>query len=81
MRQAMLNISQPNAAGETMLYRFCFFDVEERGAATEELEVRSLIDAMARAQILLKARPQHETIEVWVGNSRAYRARRDRAAA
>ena len=64
-----------------MLYRFCFFDAEERAAASEELEVRSLIDAMARAHMLLKARPQHETIEVWVGNSLVYRARRDRAAA
>ena len=77
----MLNISQPNAVGETMLYRFCFFDAEEHAAATEELEVRSLVDAMARAHMLLKARPQHETIEVWVGNSLAYRVRRDRAAA
>jgi hypothetical protein len=50
-----------------MLYRFCFFDAEEHAAATEELEVRSLIDAMARAHMLLKARPQHETIEVWLG--------------
>jgi hypothetical protein len=75
------HISQRNAAGETMLYRFCFFDAEEHAAATEELEVPSLIDAMARAHMLLKARPQHETIEVWLGNSLAYRARRDRAAA
>jgi hypothetical protein len=77
----MLNISQPNAAGESMLYRFCFFDAKDRAAASEELEARSLIHAIARAHMLLKARPQHEAIEVWIGNSLAYRARQDPAAA
>jgi hypothetical protein len=31
--------------------------------------------------LLLKLRPHHELIEVWLGNRCAYRARRDRAAA
>ncbi len=77
----MLDISQPIAAGDAMLYRFCFLDAQDRAAASEELEVRSLIDAMAKAHMLLKARPQHEAIEVWLGNSLAYRAQKDRAAA
>jgi hypothetical protein len=64
-----------------MLYRFCFFDADDRAAASEELEVRSLLDAMARAHMLLKSRPHHQAIEVWVGNSLTYRARQDRAAA
>ena len=79
--EAMLNISQPIAAGDAMLYRFCFLDAQDHAAASEQLEARSLIDAIARAHMLLKARPQHDAIEVWLGNSLAYRARQDRPAA
>ena len=38
-------------------------------------------DAIARAHMMLKQRPHHEFIEVWLGNRCAYRARRDQAAA
>jgi hypothetical protein len=49
--------------------------------STEEIDARSLIDAIAKAHMMLKSRPHHETVEVWLGNSLAYRARKDRAAA
>jgi hypothetical protein len=64
-----------------MLYRFCFLDPQDRTAVSEEIEVTSLLDAMARAHMLLIQRPHHEAVEVWLGNKCAYRARRDRAAA
>ena len=64
-----------------MLYRFCFLDAQDRRGASEEMELNSLIDAMARAHMLLKQRPHHQTVEVWLGNRCAYRARRDQAAA
>jgi hypothetical protein len=64
-----------------MLYRFCFLDAHDRTVTSEEIEVATLLDAIARAHLLLKLRPHHELIEVWLGNRCAYRARRDRAAA
>ena len=64
-----------------MLYRFTCLDAQDQTVSTEEIEVRSLIDAIAKAHMMLKARPHHETIEVWLGNSLAYRARNDSAAA
>ena len=62
-----------------MLYRFVCLDAHDNAASTEELDARSLIDA--KAHMMLKSRPHHETVEVWLGNSLAYRARKDRAAA
>ena len=64
-----------------MLYRFCFHDAQDRPGASEEIEVSSLLDAVARAHMLLKQRPHYETVEVWLDNRCAYRARRDQAAA
>ena len=64
-----------------MFYRFSCLDADERAVITEEMEARSLIDAIAKAHMMLKVRPHHETIEIWLGNSLAYRARRDRDAA
>ena len=63
-----------------MLYRFSCLDADDRAVSTEEIEARSLIDAIAKAHMMLKSRPP-QTIEVWLGNSLAYRARQDRAAA
>ena len=41
----------------------------------------SRITWLAKAHMMLKSRPHHQTIEIWLGNSLAYRARQDRAAA
>jgi hypothetical protein len=64
-----------------MLYRFCLLDAQDRPAASEEIEVNSLIDAIARARMLLKQRPHHEAVEVWLGNKCACRLHRGQAAA
>jgi hypothetical protein len=78
--EAMLYFAH-DATEETMLYRFSCLDAHDQPVSAEEIEVRSLIDAIAKAHMMLKSRPHHETIEVWRGNSLAYRARKDRAAA
>ena len=70
-----------NATEEEMLYRFTCLDAHDSAVSTEEIDARSLIDAIAKAHMMLKSRPHHETVEVWLGNSLAYRARKDRAAA
>jgi hypothetical protein len=41
----------------------------------------SLLDAIARAHMMLMQRMHHEVVEVWLDNKCAYRARRDRTAA
>ena len=64
-----------------MLYRFTCLDAHDNAVSTEEIDARSLIDAIAKADMMLKSRPHHETVEVWLRNSLAYRARKDRAAA
>jgi len=63
------------------VYRFSFIDDQGHVVSSEELEVNSLIDAMAKAHMLLKTRPHHPAIEVWLGNRCAYSARQDRSAA
>ena len=64
-----------------MLYRFTCLDAHDNALSTEEIDARSLIDAIAKAHMMLKSRPHRETVEVWLGNSLVYRARKDRAAA
>ena len=64
-----------------MIYRFTCLDAHDNAVNTEEIDARSLIDAIAEAHMMLKPRPHHETVEVWLGNSLAYRARKDRVAA
>ena len=61
-----------------MLYRFVCLDAHDNAASTEEIDARSLIDAIAKAHMMLKSRPHHETVEVWLGNSLAYRAQGSR---
>ena len=65
---------------EAVLYRFSFLDAQDRPGASEEIELTSLLDAIARAHMMLKQRPHHDAVEVWLGNRCAYRARRDQAA-
>jgi len=77
----MLDFSPRKATEETMLYRFACLDAHEHTESMEEIDARSLMDAIAKAQMMLKSRPHHETVEVWLGNSLAYRARKDRPAA
>ena len=64
-----------------MLYRFTCLDAHDQAGSTDEIEARSLIDAIAKAHMMLMSRPHYETVEVWLGNNLAYCARKDRIAA
>jgi hypothetical protein len=79
--EPMLELSPRHATEETMLYRFTCLDAHDDTGRTEEIEARSLIDAIAKAHMMLKSRPHYETVEVWLGNSLAYCARKDHTAA
>jgi len=67
--------------GNRLLHRFTCLDAHDQAGSTEEIDARSLMDAIAKAHMMMKSRPHHETVEVWLGNTLAYRARKDRAAA
>ena len=67
--------------GNRLLHRFTCLDAHDQAGSTEEIDARSLMDAIAKAHMMMKLRPHHETVEVWLGNTLAYRARKDRAAA
>ena len=77
----MFYILPQSATEQTMLYRFTCLDAHEQAVSTEEIDARSLLDAIAKAHMMLKARPHYETVEVWQRNTLAYHARQDRAAA
>src|SRR5437764_41780 len=47
-----------NATEETMLYRFACLDAHDNAVSTEEIEARSLIDALAKAHMMLRS-PRH----------------------
>src|SRR3984893_18905337 len=74
-RRAMLYFIPRDVIEETMLYRFSCLDAHDQAVSTEEIEARSLIDAIAKAHMMLKSRPHHETVEVWRGNNLAYQTR------
>ena len=67
--------------GNRLLHRFTCLDAHDQAGSTEEIDARSLMDAIAKAHMMMKSRPHHETVEVWLGNTLAYRTRKDRAAA
>ena len=76
-----MSLALRSATEETMLYRFNCLDADNNPVSTEEIDARSLIDAIAKAHMMLTARAHHETVEVWLSNRLAYRARRESAAA
>src|SRR5438477_11248761 len=59
----MLSSIPEIATEETMLYRFACLDAHDNAASTEEIDARSLIDAIAKAHMMLKSRPHHETVD------------------
>ena len=64
-----------------MLYRCCFLGANDTIDALEEIEADTLLNAIEQARAMLRQRSHHESVELWLGNKCAYRARRDRAAA
>ena len=60
------------------LYRRHFLDDCDRLTAHEEIDAGSLIDAIDRANTMLKERTHHDVVELWAGNRWMYRAGRGR---
>jgi hypothetical protein len=59
------------------LYRCHFLDSRDHIEAYEEIETGTLLDAIDRANEMLKERPHHNAVEVWAGNRWIYRAARE----
>ena len=55
-------------------YRCYFLDADEHIKAREDIEAEKLRDAIEQALLMLKARPQHKTVEVWEGARRVFPA-------
>jgi hypothetical protein len=56
------------------IFRCYFLNSEDRIEAFEVIEVNSLRDGIDRALAMLKAGPQHRSVEVWDGSRRVYPA-------
>lgn len=57
------------------IYRCYFLNADDHIEAFEVIEVASLSEGIDRAQAMLKARPQHRSVELWDGSRRIYPAR------
>lgn len=57
------------------IYRCYFLNADDQIQAFEVIEVASLSEGIGRAQAMLKARPQHRSVELWDGSRRLYPAR------
>ena len=62
-----------------MLYRCCFLGANDTIDALEEIEADTLADAIEDAKAMLKRRPQHQAVELWLNNRCAFRAGHDKA--
>ena len=55
-------------------YRCYFLNADDHIQSAEVIEAVGLTDAIDRALAMLKARPQHRTVELWQGAKRVYPA-------
>ena len=56
------------------VYRCYFLNADDHIEAFEVIEMAGLNDAVERALAMLKARPQHRSVELWDGSRRVYPA-------
>ena len=56
------------------VYRCYFLNSEDRIEAFEVIEAETLREGIDRALAMLKARPQHRSVELWDGARRVYPA-------
>src|SRR2546423_14764052 len=61
-----------------MLYRCCFLDANDGIEALEEIETDTLTDAIDDAKAMLKSRPQHEAVELWLKSKPPFHDARDK---
>lgn len=56
------------------IFRCSFLNADDHIEAFEVIEADSLRDGIDRALAMLKARPQHRSVELWDGSRRVYPA-------
>ena len=54
------------------VYRCHFLGADDRTAATEDIESDALADAIDLALSMLRARPQHRSVELWRDAKRVF---------
>ncbi|HVH74748.1 MAG TPA: hypothetical protein VM755_07500 [Stellaceae bacterium] len=54
-------------------YRCFFLNEADHIKAAEIIEVEEIDDAVERARVMLRERPQHRTVEIWEGARMLYR--------
>jgi len=57
------------------IYRCYFLNADDQIQAFEVVEVTSLSEGINLAVAMLKARPQHRSVELWDGSRRVYPTR------
>ena len=57
------------------IYRCYFLNADDQIQAFEVVEVSSLSEGINLAVAMLKARPQHRSVELWDGSRRVYPTR------
>jgi hypothetical protein len=56
------------------IYRCFFLNEADRIKAAEIIEADAVSEAIDKALVMLRERPQHRTVEIWEGGRRLYRA-------
>jgi hypothetical protein len=56
------------------IYRCFFLDEGDHIKAAEIIEADAVSEAIERACVMLRERPQHRTFEIWEGARKLYRA-------
>ena len=55
-------------------YRCFFLNEDDHIKAAEIIEADAVSEAIDKALVMLRERPQHRTVEIWEGGRRRYRA-------
>lgn len=55
------------------VYRCFFLNGDGHIKAAEIIEAELVEDVIDKARVMLRARPQHQTVEIWEGGRRLYR--------
>jgi len=56
------------------IYRCFFLNEDDHIKAAEIIEADAVSEAIDKALVMLRERPEHRTVEIWEGARRLYRA-------
>ena len=56
------------------IYRCFFLNEGDHIKAAEIIEAAAIGEAIDKARIMLRERPQHQSVEIWEGGRKLYRA-------